>query len=156
MLLSSVSEICLRVMNGCSPSVRLHCLLCLSTSPSLLETHTWTHTVSTATHLAEPANLQQRTEAASHTALWVGATGWFWSRDWRRKSVRGCPAAPPSLLAEQAAVGSAWGQTCPRPKAPIQAAKHTKTARGFINGAKNWNLFFFFQLLQLCLFLSSK
>lgn len=43
MLLSSVSEICLRVMNACSPPVRLHCLLCLSTSLSLLETYVNTH-----------------------------------------------------------------------------------------------------------------
>lgn len=42
-LFSSGSEICLRVMKACSPSVLLFGLLCLSTSLSLLGTHGNTH-----------------------------------------------------------------------------------------------------------------
>lgn len=69
MLLSSGSEICLRVMKVCSPSVLLLCLGCLSMSLSLLGTHKNTH------HQRCTGKRAEMTQETSLTALWVAATG---------------------------------------------------------------------------------
>lgn len=123
-MFSSWSEICLRVIKACSTSILLFCLLCISTSLSLFRTHTHRHTQSVLHQQGKWCTFAGEKET-SLTALWAGPTVWFCSHGWQSRFFPGCPAAPPSQGAEQAAAGFVWDLTCPEtPETPNQAARH--------------------------------
>lgn len=146
-LFSSGSEICLRVMKICSPSVLLHCLLCLSTSLSLLGTHVNTH----AQHCRHPLNLLTCSKGAKRLLLLhcgslpLGGSGRMIDIESPSKIV--LSLLPAWWQSRQLMVLSGTRHVLVQQR-PIRL-QNRKTARGLINGAtEGQRKPAFFQLLQ--------
>lgn len=147
MLFSSGSEICLRVMKVCSPSVLLLCLLCLSTSLSLLGTH-----VNTNQHGTHPVNWLTCSKALKRLLLLhcgslpLGGSGHMIDVESPSKIV--LSLLPAWWQSRQLMVLSGPGHVLVQ-KHPIRL-QNRKTARDLINGAKEGKRKpAFLQLLQL-------